>query len=161
MAKARRHPDQGDLFEVRDAFPVRAPSELLRARDFNRRIAMAMAEAIRLCPKSREQICEEMTLQLDYDEGEVTLAQLNAYTAVSREKHTISLVRFLAFVRATNQTWLWDVVLHDEGMEILEGGEAYLARAALMQKQGQELLAAAAAALAEAPAQVRMRRGRR
>ncbi|MDZ4376175.1 MAG: hypothetical protein U1C74_32740 [Phenylobacterium sp.] len=156
-----RHPEQADLFEVHNAFPVRAPSELLRARDFNRRVAMAMSQAIRECPKSREEIAEAMTLQLAYDEGEVTVAMINAYTATSRDTHTISLVRFIAFVRATGATWLWDVVLHDEGLEILEGEEAYLARAALLQKQADELSSAAAAARAAAPAQIRVRRGSR
>lgn len=161
MAKPKRHPAQADLFEAGDVFPVRAPTDLLRARDFNRRIAMAMAEAIRRCPLDRAQIAREMTLQLAYDEGEVTEAMINAYTSAARETHTISLVRFLAFVRATGASWLWDVVLHDEGLEILEGSEAYLARAALMQKQGEQLLAAASEALSKAPAQVRVRRGRR
>jgi hypothetical protein len=162
MAKAgaRKHPDQADLFDVRDAFPVRAPAEVLKALDFNRRIAAAMSEAIRKCGKSREAIAAEMTLILGYDDSEITVAQLNAYTSAARETHTISLVRFLAFVRATGCVWLWDVVLHDEGLEILEGAEAHLARAALYRKQAEELLQAANAALAEAPSQVRVRRGR-
>jgi hypothetical protein len=162
MAKpgAKRHPDQADLFEVHNAFPVRAPSDLLRARDFNRRIAMAMSQAIKESPRTRAEIAEEMTLQLAYDEGAVTEGMINAYTSPGRESHTISLVRFVAFVRATGCTWLWDVVLHDEGLEILEGEEAHLARAALLQKQADELAAAAAEARAAAPAQIRVRRGR-
>lgn len=157
---AKRHADQVDLFDTRDAFPVRAPSELLGARDFNRRVAMAMSQAIRECPKSREQIAEAMTLQLAYDEGEVTVAMVNAYTSASRDTHTISLVRFLAFVRATGATWLWDIVLHDEGLEILEGSEAVLARAALKRKQAEQLMAEASELLEAAPAQIRVRRGR-
>lgn len=160
MSKARRHPDQSDLFEERETFQVQAPTDILRARDFNRRIAMAMSEAIRKCPLDRGEIARGMTLTLDYAEGEVTEAMVNAYTSQARETHTISLVRFMAFVRATGASWLWDVVLHDEGLMILEGAEAYLARAALMQKQGEQLLAAASEALSKAPAQVRVRRGR-
>lgn len=162
MAKpgAKRHAAQVDLFDTHDAFPVRAPSGLLRARDFNRRLCMAMSQAIRECGKDRVEIADAMTLQLDYDEGAVTPAMLDAYTAASKDKHTISLVRFLAFVRATGCTWLWDVVLHDEGLEILEGSEAVLARAALKQKQADQLLAEAAALREAAPAQIRVRRGR-
>ena len=58
MAKASKHPDQVDLFDTRDAFPVRAPSELLRARHFNRRMATAMGQAIKECGKPREAIAE-------------------------------------------------------------------------------------------------------
>lgn len=160
MAKASKHPDQVDLFDTRDAFPVRAPSELLRARDFNRRMATAMGQAIKECGKPREAIAEAMTLQLDYDEGEVSVAMINAYTAPSRDTHNISLVRFIAFVRATGCTWLWDVVLHDEGLEILEGSEAVLARAALKRKQAEQLMAEASELLEAAPAQIRTRRSR-
>lgn len=161
MSKRARHPDQVDLFEEPKLFPVRAPATLRKALDFNRMLANAMSEAIRLCRKSRLQIAADMTEILAYDDHEITIAQLNAYTSQARETHTISLVRFIAFVRATGQPWLWDVVLHDEGLTLLEGEEAHLARAALLQKQGEELIAQAQAALQAAPSTVRVRRGRR
>lgn len=163
MAKAKphRHPDQADLFDVREAYPVLAPRELTRALDFNRQLAMAMSLAIKHCPKSRELIAAEMTEILGYeDDNRVTVAMVNAYTSVARETHTISLVRFKAFVRVTGATWLWAEILQDEGLTILEGAEAHLARAAALRKQGEELLAAAEAELGMAPAQVRVPRGR-
>jgi hypothetical protein len=86
---------------------------------------------------------------------------LNAYTSAARETHTISLVRWKAFVRATGATWLWAEILRDEGLTILEGAEAHYARASILRKQGEELLAAAEAELGMAPAQVRIPRGRR
>jgi len=162
MAKHQRHPNQADLFEIQKVFEVRAPNKLTKALDFNRRISMAMSEAIRECGKSREAICAEMTDLLGYDDGkEMTVAQLNAYTSCARETHTISLVRFVAFARVTGCTWLYDVMLHDEGLTILEGEEAYLARASLLRKQAQELLAAADVALSAAPSTVRVPRGSR
>ncbi|MEW5687199.1 MAG: hypothetical protein AB1942_19975 [Pseudomonadota bacterium] len=164
MAKRRapRHPDQRDLFEVQKVFEVRAPQALMRALDFNRTIALAMGEAIQACGKSRETICAEMTDLLDYEDGkEMTVAQLNAYTSKARESHTISLVRFKAFVRVTGCNWLWDVLLHDEGLTILEGEEAHLARASLLQKKAEELLAQAKEALNAAPSTVRVPRGQR
>lgn len=160
MAKAR-DPNQADLFEVQEAYPVRAPQELTRAIDFNRQLANAMSLAIRKAGKSREQICAEMTEVLGYEDGrEMSVSVLNAYTSASRETHTISLVRFKAFVRATGATWLWAEVLKDEGLTILEGPEAHFARASILQKQGEALLAAAKAELEMAPATVRVPRGR-
>jgi hypothetical protein len=162
MAKRARNPDQADLFEAQELFPVQAPATIRRALDFNRSIAMAMSEAIRTCGKTREAICAEMTELLGYDDGkEMTLAQLNAYTSAARETHTISLVRFVAFARVTDCTWLWEVVLHDEGLTVLEGKEAHFARAAIMRKQGEQLIAAAEAELHLAPSTVRVPRGRK
>lgn len=160
MGRTRRSPDQQDLFEVHELFPVRAPATLPRALDFNRRLANAMAEAIRQCGKCRESIAEAMTRILGYEDGAVTVSMLNAYTSAARETHTISLVRFIAFVRATGCTWLWDEVLRDEGLTILQGPEALHAQASLLEKQGRELLERAEAARQAAPSIVRVPRGR-
>lgn len=164
MAKGarHRHPHQADLFEVQKVFEVRAPQQLTRALDFNQRIAMAMSEAIRECGKPRPEICAEMTGVLGYEDGkEMTVSQLNAYTACSRDTHTISLVRFVAFARVTGCTWLYDVMLHDEGLTILEGEEAHFARASILRKQAERLMAEADAALSAAPSTVRVPRGRK
>lgn len=161
MSKSKRHPDQTDLFEQVELFPVLAPTELPRAIDFNRWLAGAMSEAIRQSGRSREAICAEMTELLGYgDDREMTLAQLNAYTSAARDSHTISVVRFLTFVRATNAAWLWADLLKAEGLTVLQGTEAHLARAALYRKQGEELLARADAESAMAPTIVRVPRGR-
>jgi len=161
MAKRARHANQADLFEVANLFPVMAPRTLPRALDFNRRLAGAMSEAIRECGRTREAICAEMTEILGYDDATVTVAQLNAYTSAARETHNISVVRLLAFARATGCVWLWDTVLHAEGLVILQGEEALHAQASLLRKQGQELMERADAALRAAPSKVRVPRGRR
>lgn len=160
MTKRVKHPDQTDLFEVANLFPVRAPSTLPRALDFNRKLAAAMSEAIRVCGRTRESICAEMTAILGYEDASVTIAQLNAYTSTARETHTISLVRFLAFARATGCVWLWDVVLHDEGLTLMEGAEALHAQASLAEKRGRELLEQAEVLRRAAPSTVRVPRGR-
>jgi hypothetical protein len=160
MTKAKRDQRQRDLFEVAEMVPVLAPRTLPRALDFNRQICMAMSEAIRECRKSREAIAAEMTQILGYEDSSITVAQLNAYTSAARETHTISLVRFVAFVRVTGCTWLWDVVLHPEGLVVLQGEEALHAQASLLEKQGRELLEAADVARRAAPSKVRVPRGR-
>lgn len=160
-ARDRRHPDQADLFELAELYPVKAPVPLPRALDFNRMLANAMSEAIRQSGKTREAIAAEMTQILGYEDASITVAQLNAYTSAARETHTISLVRFLAFVRATGASWLWDEVLHDEGLTVLQGAEALHAQAGLYRKQAQELLSRAEAAERAAPSKVRVPRGRR
>jgi hypothetical protein len=156
-----RHDDQADLFEATTLFAVKPPASMPRALDFNRRLAIAMAEAIRESGRSRDDIAAEMTSTLGYEDAEVTVAMLNAYTSAARETHNISVVRLLAFARATRAPWLWEVVLHEEGLTLLQGEEALHAQASLLRKQGQALLEQADAKLSAAPLQVRMTRGRR
>ena len=140
MGKSRGDTQTGDLFAATQLFPVHVPQDLPRAFDFNRTIANAMREAIRASGLSNDQVAARMTELLAYEEGGVTGAQLYAYTAASRETHTISLVRFKAFVRATGAIWLWTIVLEGEGLTILEGKEALHAQASLMRKQALALL---------------------
>lgn len=162
MAKPPRHPDQADLFEVREVYPVRAPQALTPAIDFNRQMSGAMSLAVKQSDKTREQIADEMTRLLGYeDENRITVALVNAWTSAAKDAHNIHLVRFRAFVRVTGANWLWQQVLDEDGLTVLEGPEAHFARAAILRKQGEQLLAEAHAELELAPAQVRVRRGRR
>ncbi|HVY34345.1 MAG TPA: hypothetical protein VG960_07965 [Caulobacteraceae bacterium] len=155
MAKHKADQATADLFDHQRLFPVKAPQTLARALDFNRRICSAMSEAIKDSGLTREAICHRMTEILGYEEDTVvTIAQLNAYTSAARETHTISLVRWVAFVRATGCLWLWEVVLHDEGLTLLQGEEALLAQATLAEKRGQELLAEAKRLRTAAPLKV-------
>lgn len=159
MAKVKTDTTTGDLFDVGQMFPVEAPRELHRALDYNRMIAMAMREAIKESGKSNDQVAAEMTELLGYDaEKVVTGAQLYAYTAASRETHTISLVRFKAFVRATGCTWLWDIALDGEGLTLLQGEEAFHAQASLAEAKARQLLAQAKQLRAIAPMEVKRRR---
>ncbi len=155
---SRRAPDpnQGDLFETAEYFPVRTPNTLPRALDLKRAFATAMGEAIRSSGKTAPVIAAEMTEILVDDD--VTPAQLYAYTSEARTSHTISIVRWIAFVRATGADWLWDFILRNEGLIVLKGDEARLAEATLLELQAKQLLARAKEARDQAPAQVQFRK---
>lgn len=158
MTKARGDRDTQDMFDGDRLFPVRAPETLPRALDFNRRLATAMSEAIRECGKTRAEIAAEMTEILGYEDSEVSVAQLNAYTSAARETHTISVVRTKAFIRATGCVWLWEIVLDGEGLTLLQGEEALHAQASFAEKQAAELIKKAKRLREGAPVQVSRRR---
>lgn len=157
MAKDRRDEMTGDLFSVERLFPVQAPQELGRALDLKRQISMSMSQAIRESGKTAPEIAAVMSDLLGDDE--VTTAQLYAYTAPSRTTHNISLVRWIAFVRATGCLWLWDTILNSEGLIVLQGEEALHAQASLAEKHGRDLLEQAKRLRAAAPMEVRVPRG--
>lgn len=159
MAKAKGDDRTGDLFDVERVWPVRAPQSLPKALDMKRQISMSMMEAVRESGKTVPVIAAEMTDLLGDDE--VTPQQLYAYTAPSKTTHNISLVRFIAFVRATGCLWLWDVCLQDEGLLLLQGEEARHAQASLAEAHARRLMADAKRIRSQAPLEVRIPRGRK
>ncbi|CAN5612927.1 hypothetical protein BH10PSE5_BH10PSE5_01570 [soil metagenome] len=156
VVKARGDTHTGDLFGA-TFYPVRSPAQLPKSLDQKRDIAVAMGEAMRQCGKGAHIIAAEMS-ELLGDDDVVTKSQLYAYTAESRTSHTISIVRFKAFVRATGASWLWDWLLKDEGFIVLEGEEAHLANATLLEKQAQELMAQAKVHRSAAPVKANFRK---
>lgn len=159
MAKARGDDQTGDLFADGSIFPVRKVLPMRPASRLKLDLATAMGEALRVCGDTGHVIAAKMSELLGDDQ--VTAAQLYAYTAPSRPSHTISLIRFKAFVRATGADWLWDHMLRDEGAIILRGDEALLAESAIMEKRGRALIARSKAALAMAPSTPEFRKARR
>jgi hypothetical protein len=157
MGKRAKDTLTGDLFDVTERFPIHAPRSMLPALDMKAALARAMGEAVAESGKTRPMIAAIMSELLGDDE--VTGSQLYAYTAESRTSHTISIVRWIAFVRATGATWLWEMILAGEGLTVLQGAEALHAQASLAEKRGQELLAQAKQLRREAPIQVPIRRG--
>ncbi len=156
MSKRRHHRDADtlDLFQHERVFPVRAPQEFGTALDFNVRLAQAQARAIdeaREHKIDRFEIARRMSVTLG---KEVTKGMIDAYTAPSRGDHNISLIRFLAFVRATGCTWLWDVVLETEGLTVVQGEDAQLAQAAMAEKMAAHYAAEAKRLKAATPLQV-------
>lgn len=152
--RQRRDTDTLDMFAHSRLFPVETPREMGSALDFNGRIAQAMARAIdeaRDHGVDRYEIARRMseTLQVDISKG-----MIDAYTSQARETHTVSLVRFVAFARATGCAWLWNVVLKDEGLTILQGEEALLAQAAHARKQAEFFASEAKRLSGLAPLQV-------
>ena len=135
---SNRHPLQGDLFG--DAvYPSRIPTDHVDGTRFRSKLKREMGRAIRECPHDRHVIALRMAQILGLDS--FSKATLDAYTAESKETHDISLVRFAAFVRATGATWLWDIVVAEEGLTMLDGDEARLAEIARLQQEQRELAA--------------------
>lgn len=88
----------------------------------------------------------------------ISKATLDAYTAESNANHDISLARFKAFVRATGAVWLWDMIVSEDGLTLLEGDEARLAEIAAIQQE-RKLLEKQLKTLSSVPVNLK-RRGR-
>lgn len=149
-----KHPSQLDLF-VEPVYPVRQAVEQVDMDRFRSRLKREMARAIRECPFDRQTIADRMARYLSI--AGVSKGSLDAYTAESKTSHDISLIRFKAFVRATGAAWLWDVVVSDDGLLLLEGDEARLAEIARIQQE-RRALAAELKTLQSIPVNVRRRR---
>lgn len=134
----KRDPAQLDFFREQ-VFPVRSAAERIDIDRFRARLKRDMARAIRECPFDRPTIAARMAQYLSV--AGVSKASLDAYTAESKAGHDISLVRFKAFVRATGALWLWDSVVSDDGLLLLEGDEARLAEIARIQQERRALTA--------------------
>jgi len=150
----KRSPQQLDFF-AEQVFPVRVAVEQIDIERFRLRLKREMARAIRECPYDRPTIAARMAHYLGLET--VSKASLDSYTAESKTGHDISLVRFKAFVRATGASWLWDVVVSDDGLTLLEGDEARLAEIAYRQQKIREQQAELKTLLA---APVKLKRGR-
>lgn len=127
---------QLDMF-CESVFPVREPAQIDIER-FRLRLKRAMARAIRECPHERHVIAQRMAQYLRLPS--LSKASLDAYTAESKQ-NDISLPRFKAFVRATGAFWLWDEVVSDDGLLLLQGDEARLAEIARLQQEQREIAA--------------------
>jgi hypothetical protein len=133
------HHSQGDLFaHLRHAelFPVRQRVREMRAPDLSLRIKTAMGRALKECPLNAYEIAARMS---EMTGREITADALYAYTAASKPEHEISLLRFIAFVRATGATWLWDLLVEDDGLIVLADREAHLAQLGLLRQEKQKL----------------------
>lgn len=130
------HPAQFDLF-LEPMFPSRAPAGKIDLSRFRAKLKRAMAQAIRECPHDRNVIAARMAQYLGLPN--LSKASLDAYTAESKEGHDITIPRFKAFVHATGATWLWDMIVSEDGLTMLEGDEARFAEIARLQQEQREL----------------------
>ena len=162
MSRARRPAEgQGDLFAPGELFPVRRPVEASRPLDLSLRIKTAMGQALKACPDSAAMVAARIT---EMTGREMTLDALYAYTAPSKPEHDMGLTRFVAFVRATGAYWLWDLLVEDDGLVVLQGREAKLAQLGHLQQEFQRMgdeLRALKRELGEEPVEVASRRGLR
>lgn len=129
----RGDPAQADLFPVAVAvYPVRRPIERVRPVDLSLRIKTALGQALKECPLSGAEVAAAMSEMLGTP---VTADTLYTYTAASKPDHQIPLLRFVAFVRATGAWWLWDLLVEDDGLVVMEGREARLAELGLLEQE--------------------------
>lgn len=128
---------QGDLFARAAAvpadalFPVRERQDRPRALDLSLKIKSALGRALKECGRNAYEIAGAMS---ELTGREITVDALYACTAPSKPEHEISLLRFVAFVRVTGATWLWDELVEDDGLVVMQGREAYLAQLGLLQQ---------------------------
>lgn len=139
MTRARSKPEgQGDLFEnAQQLFPVRRPAERVRPVDLSLRIKTAMGQALKECPDNANIIAARMAEILGRKMSPDTLY---TFTAQSKQDRQISLIEFVAFVRATGAIGLWDLLVEDDGLVVLQGREAKLAQLGHMRQQYKEMV---------------------
>lgn len=107
MAKRRSNDQQLDLLswergEVIERFEERA----VQASTMRSRIARGVSVTLNECPMSRREVAKRMS---DWLGEKVTENMLNAYASEAREEHSISYLRFLALVHATEDPRLLQV----------------------------------------------------
>ena len=132
--------DAGTLDLFHDVYPVRRPrgeGAGIFASDVWLR--SAMSTALKECPRSREEVAMEMGRLLG--DPKMSVFMLNAYTAESAEAKRITVMRFMAFVRATGANWLLDSLAEPLGCIVMEGEEAVLAERGLIRQQMEGLRA--------------------
>ncbi len=127
----RTPPQQPDLFEL-EFFPVRRPLEAGRPLDLSLRVKTAMGRALKECPDSAAIIAARIS---EMTGRELTPDALYTYTAPGKPEHDMGITRFIAFVRATRALWLWDLLVEDDGLVVLEGREARLAQIGALEQQ--------------------------
>lgn len=149
-----RNPLQMDLFGEATAFPVRVFVDAIDTDRFRARLKRSLARAIRECQMDRAEIAARMSRYLG---SPITKASLDSYTAESKTGHDISLLRFKAFVKATGATWLWDELVSDDGLTMMDGDETLLAEIAYWQEE-QRLATARIKALRAKPVTMRRRK---
>ncbi|PZP65357.1 MAG: hypothetical protein DI604_24585 [Delftia acidovorans] len=149
----KHDPAQLDLW-LQPLFPSRSPIQNIDISRFRSKLKRAMARAIRECPHDRPTIAARMAQYLGLPS--ISKGMIDAYTAESRDTHDISLVRFKAFVFATGAVWLWDVIVSEDGLLLLEGDEARLAEIARLQQEQREI-ASRVKALIAVPVSIKRR----
>jgi hypothetical protein len=138
MAK-KPDPRQPSLFDSQREAP--RPGSM----GFTAELRSALARAIKECPKSRAIIAAEMTDlvfgETAGDDGQITVDQLNAWTAPSRTPWRFPLEYLPAFVEVTKAFWLLDIIAERCRCRVLFGEEAKLAIVGALQHQRERLRA--------------------
>lgn len=126
-------PDQTSYMPAA-VFPARiAPNDVQPDR-FAYELSHAMKRACAQSGLDRHVIAMRMAKALD--QPRFSKGMLDAYMSPAKDTHAISLVRFIAFVNATEQRWLMDFLCARTGCTALIGAEAHLAEQAWLQRKG-------------------------
>ncbi|ODR93553.1 hypothetical protein AUC70_11870 [Methyloceanibacter stevinii] len=140
MARDKRRNRCGntdDLFQGEAYFPLRRPAVGARPVDLSLRIKTAMSRALKECDDSAPIVAARIA---EMTGRPLTEDALYTYTAASKPDHDIGIVRFVAFVRVTGAKWLWDELVSDDGLLVLEDREAKLAQLGHLRQQEQSLV---------------------
>lgn len=124
---ARRVDDPRQV-ELRLFGPPPAPAKVAGSSNVGLPLRQALAQALKDAPGSRAEIAAQMTEAVfgDDGEGEITLSQLNAWTAASKAEWRFPLEYLPAFVQATGAVWLVDWLAQRCGCRALRGEQAVL-----------------------------------
>lgn len=115
---------------------LRFAEHAVRAATLDARIARAIAVALAECGKPRAAVARAMAAYL----GEpVSPAMLDAYASVARDRHRISVSRFLALLHATGDRRLLQLLAAPFGWAVIEDRHLALIEAALLREQEDEL----------------------
>lgn len=128
-------PFQNDLFN-KPIFESRQRVEKLDLDRFRSRMKRGMSLALTECDLERREVAKIISAMPGA--GTMSKAMLDAYTSEAKS-NDISLVRFKAFTRATGAIQLWDQVVSDEGLIVLQGDEARLAEIARLQQEQKKI----------------------
>ena len=125
--------------------PASTPAALAGA---DRRMAIAVAEALNGDDRPRAILAAEMSLLLDED---VSKAMLDAYASPARDAHNVPAHRLLALIAVTSRFDLLDRQLRAIGAAVLVGEELQAARVGhlrvMLERTKQELKDAEARAI--------------
>lgn len=107
----------------------RHPSRTPGGLQFSLELRNLLSCAVKESALSRAEIAAAMTDRLfgDAGDGEVTKAQLDSWTAPSRDAWRFPLEYLPAFLEATGAIWLLDKVAEKCGCRVLVGEQALLA----------------------------------
>ncbi len=129
-------PDQSDFFSER-VFETRERKPMIDPDLFRLRMKTAMSEVIREGGFDRTDLALDMGRMIAMPG--LSKGMLDNYTSPSKTDHDIPLIRFKAFVRATDANHLWDLAVKDDGLIVLQGDEARLAEIARLEQERRAL----------------------
>jgi hypothetical protein len=131
--------------ELRLFGPPPAPPTLAGSFNYSHELRQALAQVLKDSPASRAEVAVQMTeMVFGHDgEGEITVAQLNSWTACSKGEWRFPLEYLPAFIQATGGVWLVDWLAQRCGCRALRGEQAVLvemsAKKVLRQKAEAEM----------------------